>query len=316
MTSLSFSARLIRPLIKMNGRLTAWRFRETYRRLAELPEVPPQEGRFASGSVSLAELRWPGEGPDVVFVHGLHNHPLAWTRLASQLLPNANLFAPSMRGHGLSDAPAHGYRLADTDRDLVALLDHYGLREAVFVGESWGGKVVTHFAATHPERVRALVLLDPVLPMGFNPLISRFPSTMEAALSFERTHFATAEERDAFGRSLPYLPVWSELDARGWRERFVETPTGFVSTLPDAAYEELVTQALMPDIRELAARIRVPLLFLQPRASITFWPGELAALRELWPQMRHEVLPGDHLLPELNPVDVAQHLRTFLESLA
>jgi 3-oxoadipate enol-lactonase len=63
-----------------------------------------------------------------------------------------------MRGHGLS-RPAR-FDLAEAVDDLLALLDRLEVREATFVGHSMGGNLHQEFAYHHPERVKALAMLD------------------------------------------------------------------------------------------------------------------------------------------------------------
>jgi pimeloyl-ACP methyl ester carboxylesterase len=67
------------------------------------------------------------------------------------------------RGHGESDAPdrADAYSMDLVLDDMAAVLDWgAGGQSAVLVGFSFGGLASLHFALRHPERVRALVLLD------------------------------------------------------------------------------------------------------------------------------------------------------------
>ena len=63
-----------------------------------------------------------------------------------------------MRGHGLS-RPAR-FDLAEAETDLRALLDRLAVQKAIFVGHSMGGNLHQELAFHHPERVRALAMLD------------------------------------------------------------------------------------------------------------------------------------------------------------
>jgi pimeloyl-ACP methyl ester carboxylesterase len=68
-------------------------------------------------------------------------------------------------GHGRSDHPAHAseYRMDVYAEQVVALLDHLGVPEAVLMGTSLGANVSLLAATRHPDRVRGLVLEMPVL---------------------------------------------------------------------------------------------------------------------------------------------------------
>jgi pimeloyl-ACP methyl ester carboxylesterase len=103
-----------------------------------------------------------------VFVHG-------WTCDRSFFAPQADHFAPrhrvvsvDMRGHGESDKPTGEYPLAAYADDLAFLIEHLGLGRPVAVGHSMGGITVLQLAAAHPERVSAIVMVDPA-PFVFPP---------------------------------------------------------------------------------------------------------------------------------------------------
>jgi pimeloyl-ACP methyl ester carboxylesterase len=67
-----------------------------------------------------------------------------------------------MRGHGQSDYPADAaaYSEALTVADIAALLDAVGARQAIVGGLSLGGYMSLAFYRSHPERVRALLIID------------------------------------------------------------------------------------------------------------------------------------------------------------
>ena len=79
--------------------------------------------------------------------------------LATDLAPEWRVIAPDQRGHGDSDH-ALTYTRSDYLDDLLAVLDHLGLRQAMLLGNSLGGVNAYQFAARYPERVRALIIED------------------------------------------------------------------------------------------------------------------------------------------------------------
>ncbi len=98
----------------------------------------------------------------VVFVHGLVMDNLSsfYFTLANPVAAFADVVLYDLRGHGMSERPARGYRVADLVADLGALLDALGVAQATIVGNSFGGLVALAFAAAHPERVSRLALID------------------------------------------------------------------------------------------------------------------------------------------------------------
>jgi pimeloyl-ACP methyl ester carboxylesterase len=81
-------------------------------------------------------------------------------------------------GHGRSDKPLHAseHRLEYAGEQVVALLDHLGLDQAVIGGMSLGANVSLEVAATAPERVAGLVCEMPVLERGtIGVMLTLFP---------------------------------------------------------------------------------------------------------------------------------------------
>src|ERR1041384_3138458 len=108
-----------------------------------------------------------GEGPRVLFlVHGLLMDGRMFGKLAPALAARGNrVLAVDLPGHGESDQPHDmtAYSMTQYGRDIVALLDHRGRRQAVIGGTSLGANVALEVAVAQPGRVRALVLEMPVL---------------------------------------------------------------------------------------------------------------------------------------------------------
>ena len=102
----------------------------------------------------------------IVLVHGLllprkHNHPLA-----DALADRGNrVILIDLLGHGESDKPDHSryHSMEIYGRQVVALLDHLDIPEAVVAGTSLGANVTLDVAARSPERMRAMFVEMPVL---------------------------------------------------------------------------------------------------------------------------------------------------------
>jgi pimeloyl-ACP methyl ester carboxylesterase/DNA-binding SARP family transcriptional activator len=124
----------------------------------------PTETRYAkSGDLSIA-YQVAGTGEDVVFVSGSLSHvELGWETPVSaavcrRLSGFARLITFDKRGMGLSDRTAELPTLEERMDDVRAVMDAAGCEKAAIVGVSEGGAMALLFAATYPERVRALVL--------------------------------------------------------------------------------------------------------------------------------------------------------------
>ena len=103
-----------------------------------------------------------GAGPPVLLVHGFGLDMRMWDPQVEHLAGRFRVVRYDCRGFGASGPfdPAHGYTHAG---DLLALLDHLSIGQAVLAGLSFGGRVVMQAALAAPARVRGLALLDAVL---------------------------------------------------------------------------------------------------------------------------------------------------------
>ncbi|MBK7858886.1 MAG: alpha/beta hydrolase [Archangiaceae bacterium] len=102
-----------------------------------------------------------GQGPLVVLLHGF---PEMWWSWRHQLKPLVDagfrVVAPDQRGY--AETEKHGpYDLDTLAADICALIDHLGAgREARIVGHDWGGALAWHLAATRPEHVERVAVLN------------------------------------------------------------------------------------------------------------------------------------------------------------
>ncbi len=104
---------------------------------------------------------WTGgkaDAPLVVFTHGATIDHHEWDATLPLVGEDFRLLAWDMRGHGLSRSAK--FDLAEAVADLLAILDQLEVRQAAFVGHSMGGNLHQEFAYLHPERVKALAMLD------------------------------------------------------------------------------------------------------------------------------------------------------------
>jgi pimeloyl-ACP methyl ester carboxylesterase len=106
---------------------------------------------------------WPAEPGRVPFllVHGLSSNARLWDGVAAHLASAGHpAYAIDLRSHGESDRPATGYDTVTAADDVAAVAGTLDLPPAVVAGQSWGGNVTVAVAAKHPDRVRAIALVD------------------------------------------------------------------------------------------------------------------------------------------------------------
>ena len=101
--------------------------------------------------------------PPVVCLHGVSAHGRRFRKLAEERLArHFRVLAPDLRGHGRSgnDPP---WDIATHLGDVLESVDGADVDRAIWIGHSFGGRLVLHLAAQAPERLTAAVLLDPAI---------------------------------------------------------------------------------------------------------------------------------------------------------
>jgi 3-oxoadipate enol-lactonase len=245
-----------------------------------------------------------GEGPTILFIHGFMLDRTMW-RSQVAALDGWRRIAPDLRGHGLSEAPEGGYRMATYADDLAALLDVLGVRRTVLCGLSMGGYIAFEFLRRHRDRVAGLVIMD--ARAAADSLARRARRNARIARALDSGSEALADELTP-----KFLAESAPGDMkRQLREMMERTPpNGIVGALeamrdrPDSG----------PLLRTLAS---VPCLLLigecdarVPRASMQATAGQI-------PGARFTVIPdAGHVAPFENPAAVISRLREFLDEIS
>lgn len=100
-----------------------------------------------------------GSGYPVILIQGLGGDGASWALQRDALAPSFQVVTFDNRGVGQSDKPAGPYTTELMARDVVALLDHLGIEQAVVMGASMGGMIAQELALRWPARVRGLNLI-------------------------------------------------------------------------------------------------------------------------------------------------------------
>lgn len=110
-----------------------------------------------------------GEGPLVVLLHGFPEFWYSWRHQIPVLAERFKVVAPDMRGYNLSDKPAgvESYTMDLLTGDVAGLIDAFGCERAHVVGHDWGGAVAWTFAATCPDLLDRLVVMNAPHPAVF-----------------------------------------------------------------------------------------------------------------------------------------------------
>ncbi len=269
--------------------------------------------------------RWPGARgqPTLLMLHGLASNSTRWCELAELLAGEfaAELVCPDLRGHGGS---VYRGRLRSEDwvGDLVGLLDHLECPRVVAGGHCLGANIALRLALARPERVSALILIEPMLPGTLKwplSILSRVRGLLRVAAWPVRMLNALGIHR----RNLPNLDL-SELDraSRGavrdqGDERAIlarySRPGADTAYMPVATYLQALAEVLRGPGR-LAATSQ-PALALLSRGGLLMDPERSHARLQALPEVRIEWLPALHWIPTEAPEAMSDSIRSFLDSL-
>ncbi|MCX5747607.1 MAG: alpha/beta fold hydrolase [Proteobacteria bacterium] len=229
----------------------------------QLLEAPPS--RYARAGDAVIAYQVFGDGPHTIVVlpEWISNVELAWQEpsqaaFLSRLARTARIIVFDRRGCGLSDRSTGGLELDARFADLLAVLDAAGVERPTLFGIGDAAAVAAMFAATHPERVRGLILYGgtPYLGAGTTQTPAESAALLEARC---------AELLAGWGGPLlldTLAPSHVDDDAlRGWWARLLR-----VSATPSLAIAMLRGAAAL-DVRAALPAVRAPTLVLHRRGD-------------------------------------------------
>lgn len=242
-----------------------------------------------------------GDGPiDVVYTSGIWSNldvmwdEPRWAHFLDRLASFSRLIVFDMRGVGLSDRGSEPPFLESQMDDMSAVMTAAGSESAVIFGGARGGAMSMLFAATYPERTKALVLYAGVAKTVRSADFPYGKSEHDQQAFFDRfvSEMGTGQNLDLQGPSGADDPRFVRWWARF--ERLVATPS---------AYRELAVIFRDLDVRAVLPSIQAPTLVLQ-RTGDRITPVDQARyLAGTIPAARLVEFPGDDHIPFLGDGD-------------
>ena len=120
--------------------------------------------RITAGSkaISLLESRTAEDKPVIVLVHGFAANKENWVRFAAYLTDAYHVVAMDLPGHGDSEKDFRlNYSFRDQAGYVNEILTHLNIDRFHMAGNSMGGAISAIYAATYPDQVKSLFLIDP-----------------------------------------------------------------------------------------------------------------------------------------------------------
>jgi pimeloyl-ACP methyl ester carboxylesterase len=269
------------------------------------------ETRYAkSGDINIA-YQVVGDGAfDLVLVPGWVSHvEFAWTEpsfaaFLQRLASFSRLIILDRRGTGMSDRVASMPTLEERMDDVRAVMDAAGSERAALFGISEGGPMCCLFAATYPERTRALVLYGTIAagkrsdnyPWGLTE------EQVDALLGLIEREWGTGFSAQLFAPSIADDP--EQLKAWARFERMAASP---------GAARMLIQLLLQTDVCDILSSIRVPTLVVHRVDDRATLVGGGRYLAEHIPGAKYVELSGeDHFAWVGDSVGVISEVEEFL----
>jgi pimeloyl-ACP methyl ester carboxylesterase/DNA-binding winged helix-turn-helix (wHTH) protein len=262
---------------------------------AAVESVVPTTHYACSGNLKIA-YQVLGDGPlDLVFVMGWVSHlEYFWTepsfaRFLQRLASFSRLILFDKRGTGLSDrVPLDGLPTLEQRMDDVrAVMDAVGSKRAAICGVSEGGAMAALFAATHPERTAALVMIGSYAKRLRDP---SYPWGPTEAQRVEFLEEIAAQWGGPVGLEERAPSMAANPEFRRWWAAYLRTAAS-----PGAAVA-LTKMNSEADIRSILPAIRVPTLVAHRTGDRCLLVDEGRYLAQRIPGARFVELPGiDHL---------------------
>jgi pimeloyl-ACP methyl ester carboxylesterase len=257
----------------------------------------------------MAALEFGPEGRpiDIVFCHANGFNARTYRTILAPLAGSLRILAPDLRGHGATTLPAEprgwpGW--SGFAADLTALLAAASDRPVVLAGHSLGATTSLLAAIAAPERVRSLVLFEPVMidEAALGLPLSDMPIT-RAALR-RRADFPDRDAAVAAYRGRGAFETWSEAQLADYvAAGFRDTATGLVTLACRPEWEASTYAVQNYDALQLLEQARCPVRIFAGGAGSSVSAGVLA-------RTRVETVPGtSHFLPMERPDIVREALR-------
>jgi pimeloyl-ACP methyl ester carboxylesterase len=254
-----------------------------------------------------------GEGPTVVFLHGIPGSALTWEPVAARLTDRYRVVLPDLRGFGHSEPPAGDYYLDGQARAVADLLDALGIEAFSLVTHDFGGPVGLTAMRRFPDLdVRGLVLSDtnvftdtyvpPPLRLAKVPLLGRVLFGAAVGNRFGlRLLYRMAVKRQA-------TATWLQFQRHLTPSGMAMTRRIFQRSLADLEGNYREIERMLPDVR-------VPTLVLWGDSDPFFSMDVGERTRAAFPDADLIVYDRTgHFVPEERPAEVASDLRSFLAS--
>jgi pimeloyl-ACP methyl ester carboxylesterase len=277
--------------------------------------LPPQ-GKFIDIGADRIHYVEYGNGPSIVFVHGLSGqlrnfaylHMNALTQTHRVILIDRPGSGHSTRGTGSSAS------ISAQARTVAMFIDAMGLNQPVLVGHSLGGAIALAVGLNHPNSVSRLALIAPLTHLveagdAFGGLLIRSPLVRRIVSVTVATPFAIKGSRAILDIVFGPDPVPKDFALKGG---------GLLGLRPRSFYaassDMMAVASELPAMENRYASLRLPVDVLYGREDrILDWRSHGEALKHKLDRTNLRLVDGGHMLPVTAPSATMEWLRTIAD---
>src|SRR5580692_3261820 len=260
-------------------------------------------------------VRWGGTGPVVLLIHGYAENSDSWAPLAQDLMKDHTVIVPDLRGIGRSSKPSGSYDKKTQAGDIRAVVTALGYDRSLVVAHDIGNMVAYAYAASYPEKVERLAVMDAPIP-GIEP----WSEILQNPGVWHFNFHGPDAERLVEGRERIYFDrIWNDFTGNpsepdeATRKFFAATyaqPGGmragfaqFAAFFQDAKDDKIFEQT----------KLTMPVLAVGGEKS--FGPLQAVIMRHVATDVREAVVAGSgHWLMEERPTETVALIRGFLDA--
>lgn len=260
-------------------------------------------------------VRSGGTGPVVVLLHGYAENSDSWGPLAADLMKDHTVVVPDLRGIGRSSKPEGGYDKKTQAKDVRAVVTGLGYDRTAVVAHDIGNMVAYAYAASYPDKVERLVVMDAPIP-GIEPWTDIVQNPGVWHFNF---HGPDAERLVA-GRERIYLDrIWNDFSADP-RKPDEATRNFFTATYAQpggmrAGFAQFT--AFSQDVKDnkVFEQVKLPMPVLAVGGEKSFGALQAVIMRHVATNVQEAVVAGSgHWLMEERPAETVALIRGFLDA--
>jgi len=260
-------------------------------------------------------VRWGGQGPAVLLLHGYAENSDSWAPLAADLMRDHTVVVPDLRGIGRSSKPEGGYDKKTQAKDMRAVVVALGYDKTFVAAHDIGNMVAYAYTAMYPEKVERLVVMDAPIP-GIEP----WSDILQNPGVWHFNFHGPDAERLVAGRERIYLDrIWNDFSGDPGKPDEA-TRNFFAATYAQpggmrAGFAQFTAFSQDAKDNQVFEKTKLTMPVLAVGGEKSFGSLQAVIMRHVATNVQEEVVSGSgHWLMEERPAYTVALIRKFIDS--